>query len=246
MSRAIDDAPVTRPVESVIGEISERDVDHRPVLPHTFRFEGLTRFSASCLFQHRRREPGARAGRHDERTVPPDDLGRRVAIQAFRTRVPGEDRVIQRRAVDGIIGRVDNGCQASARLVRLHARRDVLGDTHAAHRFAVLAEEHAAGATQPPNRAVGPDRSVQDREIGASLHGLPDRLEHGRPIVGMNALDERLEGPAKRAGLQAVLRFEGFGPLDPPVVKSMSQIPTLAASSANRMRSSAVRRASTA
>ena len=33
----------------------------------------------------------------------------------------------------------------------------------------------------------------------------------------MNALDERLEGPAKRAGCQAVLRFQDFGPPDPPV-----------------------------
>ena len=32
----------------------------------------------------------------------------------------------------------------------------------------------------------------------------------------MNALDERLEGPAKRAGLQAVLGFEGLGPSEHP------------------------------
>ena len=37
---------------------------------------------------------------------------------------------------------------------------------------------------------------------------------HRRPIVGMNALDERLEGPAERAGLQAVLRLEGRGPAE--------------------------------
>ena len=73
-----------------------------------------------------------------------------------------------------------------------------------------------ARAAQPSHGAVRPDRSVLHREIGAGLHGLPDRLEHGRSIVGMNALDERLEGPAKRAGLQAVMGFEGLGPLEHP------------------------------
>ena len=58
--------------------------------------------------------------------------------------------------------------------------------------------------------------AVQYREIGASRHGLAHRLEHGCPIVGMNALDERLEGSAKRAGLQAVLGLQGLGPLERP------------------------------
>ena len=80
----------------------------------------------------------------------------------------------------------------------------------------MLAEEDTARTAQPPHRAVRPDRSVLHREIGASLHGLPDRLEHGRSIVGMNALDERFEGPAKRSGLQAVMGFDGLGPSQHP------------------------------
>ena len=58
---------------------------------------------------------------------------------------------------------------------------DVLGNPDAAHRFAVLAEEDPARAAQPPHRAVGPDRSVLDREIGASLHRFAYRLEHATP-----------------------------------------------------------------
>ena len=132
-------------------------------------------------------------------------------------------------------------------LLQRAAFGDVQGNADAAHRFAVLAEVDAARAAQPPHRAVGPDRSVLHREIGAGLHGLPDRLEHGRPIVGMNALDERLEGPAKRSGLQAVLGFEDLGPSEharwcSPCPRSRRS----ALSSANRMRSSAVRSASTA
>ena len=42
---------------------------------------------------------------------------------------------------------------------------------------------------------------------------FPIVVEHGLAIVGVNALDERLEGPAERAGLQAVLRFQDLGPL---------------------------------
>ena len=89
---------------------------------------------------------------------------------------------------------------------------DVQGNTDGAHRLAVLAEEDTARAAQPPHRAVGANRSVQGREIATRLHGLSNRLEHGLPIVGMNALDKRLEGSTKCSGLQAVLRFEDLGP----------------------------------
>ena len=57
-------------------------------------------------------------------------------------------------------------------LLQRAAFGDVQGNADAAHRFAVLAEEDAARAAQPPHRAVGPDRSVLHREIGAGLHGL--------------------------------------------------------------------------
>ena len=55
-------------------------------------------------------------------------------------------------------------------LLQRAAFGDVQGDADAAHRFAVLAEVDAARAAQPPHRAVGPDRSMLDREIGAGLH----------------------------------------------------------------------------
>jgi hypothetical protein len=72
---------------------------------------------------------------------------------------------------------------------------DVQGNTDAAHRFAVFAEVDTARAVQPPHHAVRPDRSVQYREIDATLHGFPDRFAHGFPIVRMNALDDPTNAP---------------------------------------------------
>ena len=98
-------------------------------------------------------------------------------------------------------------------LLQCVAFGDVQGDADGAHGLAVLAEEHTARAAQPSHGAVRANRAVQYREIAARLHRLSNRREHGLPIVGMDALDKRLEGSTKCSGLQAVLRFEDLGPL---------------------------------
>lgn len=74
----------------------------------------------------------------------------------------------------------------------------------------------ASSAVQPPHGAVRPDGSIEDREIGTTLHRLLDRFEHGRAILGMNALDVRLEGSPKRAGLKAVMGFDRLRPPERP------------------------------
>ena len=91
---------------------------------------------------------------------------------------------------------------------------DVQRDPDAAQRCAVRVEVDAARAGQPPHGAVRPDRPVLDREIVAALLGLLERRHDRRPIVGMNPIDERREGSAERAGLQAVLGLEGGGPAE--------------------------------
>ena len=47
------------------------------------------------------------------------------------------------------------------------ASRDVEGNTDTAHRFAVLAEQDPAGAGEPAHRAIGPQRPILEREVGA-------------------------------------------------------------------------------
>ena len=101
-------------------------------------------------------------------------------------------------------------------LLEVTALGDVQGNPDAAHWRAALVEVHAARAGQPPHAAVGPDRPVLDREIVANRPGVIERFDHRRAVLGMNALDERLEGSPERAGLQAVLGFECRGPSEDP------------------------------
>ena len=70
------------------------------------------------LRHQQQRHAQLRPGRHDDRTIPTNRFARRVPVQPFGTCVPGEDGVIQGHAEDGVVRRVDNGCQTSAGLVR--------------------------------------------------------------------------------------------------------------------------------
>ena len=101
-------------------------------------------------------------------------------------------------------------------LLQRPAIGDVQGSPDTAQRLAVLAELDPSGTAQPPHRAVGPHRSMVEAEIDAGFRRVRKRLEHHRAIVGMNALDERLDRAGKRTGLQAVLDLDGLGPAERP------------------------------
>ena len=90
---------------------------------------------------------------------------------------------------------------------------DVLVDAHAAHRFAVLAEQDAAGAAQPPDACRRAEwRGARRRNRAPDGSRSPIVSTHERAIVGVDEIDERLESPAKRPRPQAELGFENLGP----------------------------------
>jgi hypothetical protein len=116
--------------------------------------------------------------------------------------------------------------------------RDVERDPDAAHRLAALAEVDAARPAQPADLAIRAERAMLFGKVGAGVIRRRYRRDERRAIERVHVGDERLERTAEGARREAV-RFEDAGPLESSAATSMSQIPTPAASSANRMRSSA-------
>ena len=78
------------------------------------------------------------------------------------------------------------------------ALRDVQRNTDAADRLARGVENDAARATQPPDRAVTPERAVQHREVGAALRRVARHLQNRRAVGGVNQRHPRFEGAAER------------------------------------------------
>jgi hypothetical protein len=97
-------------------------------------------------------------------------------------------------------------------LLQVLLRRDVHSHANRAHwRFLVIADRPAE-ADYPVDRPVRPLCAVLNPGICAVTLTLSDLLEHLLTIIGMNRRDERVEGPAEAAWLQAMQPLQHLRP----------------------------------
>jgi hypothetical protein len=104
-------------------------------------------------------------------------------------------------------------------LVVLLVQRAAVGYVHrragAVNRFAVRAEHDSPGAGHPVHGAIGPDRSILDREGLAGRQRLPAYVENHAAIGGVKTLDERILRSLEGARRQTVVRLSGRGQHQP-------------------------------
>ena len=110
MSRAIFDAPMTRPASSRIGDTVSEIGMQRAVLPLADRLEVRDRLARADA----RQDDvffGLAVRRDDHPNRPADGFGRRVAEHPLGGPVPGRDDAVQILADDRVVGRFDDGDQ---------------------------------------------------------------------------------------------------------------------------------------
>src|ERR1044071_9300873 len=99
-------------------------MNYRPVLPDPHGLQMIDPFPALETNENARQLVGV-FWRYDEGDVLPDGLRSRVAVHPLCARVPTRDYPLKGLQDDGVVGRLDDGRQAVARLLCQFALHDV-------------------------------------------------------------------------------------------------------------------------
>jgi hypothetical protein len=75
-------------------------------------------------------------------------------------------------------------------------------DAHADPQRVVGAGDGVAAPLDPAHRAIGEDDAVLHRDVAAFPHRAADDAEHALAVVGVDTLEEGVEGPRERARLE--------------------------------------------